>query len=73
MRDEVERESGAVVRFEAADNQAVVSGQERNVMIAVRFLDAKAQDTLKRKDAVVDCGSISQTGTQSREVRGNLF
>ncbi|XP_054709099.1 uncharacterized protein LOC129218802 [Uloborus diversus] len=73
MRDEVERESSALVRFEPADSQAVVSGQERNVLAAIRFLDAKAQDIALAKAKGRTCADpdfslISQAGTQSREV-----
>ncbi|PRD26812.1 UNVERIFIED_CONTAM: ribonuclease ZC3H12C [Trichonephila clavipes] len=72
MRDEVERESSAVVRFEASDNQVLISGQERCIQAAQRFLDAKAQDIAmaksKGKDTVGELGVISQAGTQSREV-----
>lgn len=75
MRDELERASSAVVRFEAAGPEAssvVVSGLERNVATAVRFLEAKAQDlTTGRitKDVTIELGSaISLAGTQSREV-----
>ncbi|GFT44388.1 probable ribonuclease ZC3H12C [Nephila pilipes] len=72
MRDEVERESSAVVRFEATDNQVLISGQERCIQAAQRFLDAKAQDIAmaksRGKDTVGELGVISQAGTQSREV-----
>lgn len=73
MRDELERASSAVVRFEAAGPEAssvVVSGLERNVAIAVRYLEAKAQDLMigrLAKDATIESG-ISLAGTQSREV-----
>ncbi|XP_035232757.1 probable ribonuclease ZC3H12B [Stegodyphus dumicola] len=74
MRDEVERESSAMVRFEGPDNQVLITGQERNVLTAIRFLDAKAQDIAlakskgKATDIMGELGLISQTGTQSREV-----
>lgn len=75
MRDELERASSAVVRFEAAGPEAtsvVVSGLERNVATAVRYLEAKAQDLMTgrlAKDATIESSSaISLAGTQSREV-----
>lgn len=69
MRDEVERECSAVVRFEGGpDNQVVVSGHERNVLAAVRFLDAKAQDGARTRGGKAAGDDISQAGTQSREV-----
>lgn len=75
MRDELERASSAVVRFETAgpdSTSVVVSGLERNVATAVRYLEAKAQDlTTGRapKDAPIESGAIiSLAGTQSREV-----
>ncbi|XP_015910945.2 probable ribonuclease ZC3H12B isoform X1 [Parasteatoda tepidariorum] len=72
MRDEVERESSAMVRFEATDCQVVMCGQERNVLAALRFLDSKAQDiALSKGKATENVGELtlmSQAGTQSREI-----
>lgn len=77
MRDEVERESSAMVRFEGSDNVVVISGHERNVLTAIRFLDAKARDVVvaKSKNKPTDFAggelgpaALSQIGTQSREV-----
>lgn len=75
MRDELERASSAVVRFETAGPEAtsvVVSGLERNVATAVRYLEAKAQDLMigrLAKDATIESNAaISLAGTQSREV-----
>ncbi|XP_055954097.1 probable ribonuclease ZC3H12B isoform X1 [Argiope bruennichi] len=74
MRDEVERESSAVVRFEVPENQVLFSGQERCILAAQRFLDQKAQDIVlaksrgKPSESMGEMGVISQVGTQSREV-----
>lgn len=75
MRDELERASSAVVRFETAGPEAtsvVVSGLERNVATAVRYLEAKAQDLMTgrlAKDVTADTTApISLVGSQSREV-----
>ncbi|CAL1270919.1 unnamed protein product [Larinioides sclopetarius] len=74
MRDEVERESSAVVRFEVPESQVLISGQERCIVAALRFLDQKAQDITLAKtrgkppDSMGELGIISQVGTQSREV-----
>ncbi|GIY92919.1 putative ribonuclease ZC3H12B [Caerostris extrusa] len=63
--------SPALVRFEVPDNQVLISGQERCILAAQRFLDAKAQDIVlsKSKGKPPDTmGDLSQVGTQSREV-----
>ena len=71
MRDELERASSAVVRFETAGPEAtsvVVSGLERSVATAVRYLEAKAQDLMTGRLAKDADTPISLVGSQSREV-----
>lgn len=59
----MERESSAIVRFEQ-DNLVVITGQERNVLAAIRFLDAKAQEIVVVRSKAQQSGSSYSSSLQ---------